>query len=153
MVRERLGDLPLLSQAPAAGRRRRQRSQALLRHRGGLGSGLPRPGDDADSMASGATHAAPGLLLRQVSARTSASGGAALAPPRPPQQGLQPQQSFAGRSSVLSMWAVGGVGGGFRSVMSQPDHVKLPDEYLKVIEVLREREEKPAMCLALNEVS
>jgi len=149
LVRERLGDLPLLSQGPAVRRRRRHRSQALLRSRvGGLASAAAKPGDDADSMISSATHAAPGLLMRQPSAaRTSVSGMCGGA--RPGQ--LQPQPSMTGRSSLVSLSLAGM--GQKSLVMSQPDHVKLPEEYLKVIELLREREEKPSMCLALNEVS
>ena len=148
-MRERLGDLPLLAQGPAAARRRRPR---------GPPAGLPlvlrgpcrlHADDGGESVISGGTRAAPGLLLaKQGSLMTSASGC------RPPSSGdggtgcptpggrlapLLAQPSHAGGGSLAaaasdaaSMALVGAYASRRKSVLRQPDHIKLPEEYLKV---------------------
>lgn len=140
LIRERLGDLPLLSQSPALRRRRRQRASTLLQQQrlltgakaGAEGYGAAAAAGDADSTVSGATHTLPGLLMRQASRSPSGVGLQGSFPAV--SSGLQPQGSF--RAGSLASLSLAGGGAGLRSMMmAQPDHVKLPDEYDKVREL------------------
>jgi hypothetical protein len=122
LVRERLGEAPLLSQGTAARRRRRQRNAPPQPRRtlvgpGGASARAVGTADDAESTLSGA----PGLLARR--------------PSRAPTGALPPLTGRgAAGASVASLLLGGGsgAGGGLRSVVSQPDHVRLPEEYGKV---------------------
>lgn len=135
-MRDRLGDVPLLSQGPAAGRRRRPRRPQPARQLGAPGAG-GRPaagsgftGDGAESTMSAATTGAPGLLL-MLAPTTSGRAPAGL-------PALSTRRTLGGDgASAVEGASAAGAGWGARTALTQPDHVKLPEEYNKVSPLLK----------------
>ncbi len=124
-----------------------QQVRALVRERLGVASLLSKaPNHRARKRSHRSTTANDAASMRGSTHHTRGPGAAGSIAGDAARRGA----AWDGASMVSGVTARSGAT--LKSKASQPDHVRLPAEYERVIEVLKKRGEKAAAIMAINEV-